>query len=117
LSSNLAIRKAKSRDYDRGTSYDSTVERSQYGISSRRDRSSVDKVEARSSLLATGRTESRAASRAESRAESRASYSVAESRAGIRSSSRLQEDRPLRSVDKPVVVKMLKSVQVDRTFT
>ncbi|XP_017045137.1 obscurin isoform X2 [Drosophila ficusphila] len=103
----------KSRDYDRGTSYDSTVERSQYGISSRRDRSSVDKVEARSSLLATGRTESRAASRAESRAESRASYSVAESRAGIRSSSRLQEDRPLRSVDKPVVVKMLKSVQVD----
>ncbi|XP_016928763.3 obscurin isoform X6 [Drosophila suzukii] len=104
---------AKSRDYDRGTSYDSTVERSQYGISSRRDRSSVDKVEARSSLLATGRTESRAASRAESRAESRASYSVAESRAGIRSSSRLQEDRPLRSVDKPVVVKMLKSVQVD----
>ncbi|XP_026836119.1 obscurin isoform X2 [Drosophila erecta] len=104
---------AKSRDYDRGTSYDSTVERSQYGISSRRDRSSVDKVEARSSLLATGRTESRAASRAESRAESRASYSVAESRAGIRSSSRLQEDRPLRSVDKPVVVKMLKSVQVE----
>uniref|UniRef100_A0A6P4FNS7 Muscle M-line assembly protein unc-89 isoform X5 n=1 Tax=Drosophila rhopaloa TaxID=1041015 RepID=A0A6P4FNS7_DRORH len=104
---------AKSRDYDRGTSYDSTVERSQYGISSRRDRSSVDKVEARSSLLATGRTESRAASRAESRAESRASYSVAESRAGIRSSSRLQEDKPLRSVDKPVVVKMLKSVQVD----
>ncbi|XP_033152751.1 obscurin isoform X8 [Drosophila mauritiana] len=104
---------AKTRDYDRGTSYDSTVERSQYGISSRRDRSSVDKVEARSSLLATGRTESRAASRAESRAESRASYSVAESRAGIRSSSRLQEDRPLRSVDKPVVVKMLKSVQVE----
>ncbi|XP_032570248.1 obscurin isoform X7 [Drosophila sechellia] len=104
---------AKTRDYDRGTSYDSTAERSQYGISSRRDRSSVDKVEARSSLLATGRTESRAASRAESRAESRASYSVAESRAGIRSSSRLQEDRPLRSVDKPVVVKMLKSVQVE----
>ncbi|EDW57066.1 GM15480 [Drosophila sechellia] len=103
----------KTRDYDRGTSYDSTAERSQYGISSRRDRSSVDKVEARSSLLATGRTESRAASRAESRAESRASYSVAESRAGIRSSSRLQEDRPLRSVDKPVVVKMLKSVQVE----
>nr|XP_043066936.1 obscurin [Drosophila bipectinata] len=105
---------SKTRDYDRGTSYDSTVERSQYGISSRRDRSSIDKVEARSSLLATGRTDSsRAASRAESRAESRASYSVAESRAGIRSSSRLQEDKPLRSVDKPVVVKMLKSVQVE----
>ncbi|XP_070134157.1 obscurin isoform X1 [Drosophila bipectinata] len=110
----LEIASTRTRDYDRGTSYDSTVERSQYGISSRRDRSSIDKVEARSSLLATGRTDSsRAASRAESRAESRASYSVAESRAGIRSSSRLQEDKPLRSVDKPVVVKMLKSVQVE----
>ncbi|XP_023037819.2 obscurin isoform X1 [Drosophila willistoni] len=99
---------SRTRDYDRGTSYDSTVER-QYGTSSRRERSAVDRIEARSSLLATGRTESRE----ESRAESRASYSAAESRAGIRSSSRLLEEQPLRSVDKPVVVKMMKSVQVE----
>ncbi|XP_017836914.1 obscurin isoform X3 [Drosophila busckii] len=103
----------RTRDYDRGTSYDSTVEKQQYGISSRRDRTTLDRIEGHTSLLATSRSESRAESRADSRAESRNSYSRAESRTGKRSSLSYLDDTPQRSIEKPVVVKMLKSVQVE----
>ncbi|XP_034109415.1 obscurin isoform X3 [Drosophila albomicans] len=101
---------SRTRDYDRGTSYDSTVESKQYGISSRRERTTLDRIEAHSSTLLGG---SRNESRAESRAESRTSYSRAESRASRRGTSYLADDAPPRSIEKPVVAKMLKSVQVE----
>ncbi|XP_064554448.1 obscurin isoform X2 [Drosophila montana] len=94
---------SRSRDDDRGTSYDSTFDKHvSYVTGARRDRSTLDRIEARSSLLASSRSESRAESQANSR---------------IRSSSRLIDDQPQRCIEKPVIIKMLKSVHVDRGET
>ncbi|KRF85677.1 uncharacterized protein Dvir_GJ19688, isoform B [Drosophila virilis] len=91
-------RSSRSRDDVRGTSYDSTYDKHvSYVTGARRDRSTLDRIEARSSLLAS--------SRAESRAESQASRK--------RASSHLIDDQPQRCIEKPVIIKMLKSVHVE----
>ncbi|XP_030557678.1 obscurin isoform X1 [Drosophila novamexicana] len=95
---NISEGSSRSRDDVRGTSYDSTYDKHvSYVTGARRDRSTLDRIEARSSLLAS--------SRAESRAESQISRK--------RASSHLIDDQPQRCIEKPVIIKMLKSVHVE----